>query len=50
MATPSIRFDTPGVSPLKQTKYWLNRETAATTLGLKSHGVDFVVIQPLLGS
>ena len=25
-------------------------EHAATTLGLKGHGVDFVVIQPLLGS
>ena len=25
------RFDTPGVSPLKQTKYWLNRETLMKT-------------------
>ena len=25
------RFETPGVSPLKQTKYWLNRETLMKT-------------------
>ena len=25
------RFDTPGISPLKQTKYWLNRETLMKT-------------------